>query len=392
MFNQGRDEDEFEPDRHSFGPRVGSMIAIVSGVILAILMIVFAVNNKNNRLREARSALREAQKETAVEDVDLSENYDYDRTGKDVEQLYRDGKLRAEDLDIWDMYNGGAQVAKIKEETPVSEEGQDPDILPPYEIPQTASPEPSGNPGDPRGEEGEDPLLKDVPLNNIDYTKIKVVNDKMSYESAEDGASKLGVEISQDSGAVDFDTLRNNGVDFVMLRVGFRGYDSGLCLIDNAIERNIRGATQAGLKIGLYFSSRAVSPEEAIEEAHCCMDVSKDYSITYPVAYLYEGSPNTASRTDALSMEDRTRIMDAFLSELRGYGYTPMICGTERFLLHEIIPDTVLKTYDIWLFDTGNMPSYPYRYKLWKYNTGVTIPGIENKASYLISFVDYSGR
>lgn len=387
------EEDEFEAERHSFSPRVGTMIAAVSGVILVILVIVLATNNKSTARHNTGSSLsaKNAQSTVAPYDTD-----NYDRTGKDIEQLYRDGKLRAEDLDIWDMYGKENNVVRVKNETPAPEETQNPDILPPYEIPDgSASPVPSASPSPDGGQSpapDDEVLIKDVKLNTIDYTGLRLLDDKLSYYQNGEETSKLGVELSSDNGSVDFSMLKNNGVSFVMLKVAQRGYDTGIITIDPSFEYNARGAGENGIAIGLYISSQAVSTDEAIEEAHCCMDVSKDFNITYPVAFVYDDNNMNSSRAGSLSPEERTKIIDAFCSELKMYGYTPIIYGTEDFILNKTEPERLLKQYDVYLNDMSNMPHYPYQYKLWKYAPKTDINGVQNKACYIASFTDYSAR
>lgn len=376
------DDDEFNNAHRSFSMPVIITTAIVSGVILVILLIVLATNNTNsgkNNLRNTQMKNKQNEDESmVVEPVDS-----YSRIGKDYEQLYKDGKLRAEDLDIWDMYGGSSSRYTPPEPSLTDESSEDvapsPDASASPEITPTPTPE-------------EDTLLEGVKENTIDFTNIQIVDNKMAYYNAGEKASKLGVMINQDSGIVDFKMLQDNGVDFVMIKVGQRGYDSGVIKPDSNCERNIKAATEAKMPIGLYFCSRAVTTEEASEEAAYCTSAAYDGLVKYPIAFVYEGDLVDDARTDILDKEAKTKIVEAFVKKVVLEGYTPIIYGTEDYILNQIEPKNVLKNFDVMLNDQSLLPTYPYQFKMWRYVINQTIPGVERSGDYVISFVNYADR
>ncbi|MCR5501808.1 MAG: hypothetical protein K6F53_02235 [Lachnospiraceae bacterium] len=393
------DEEEFDRASRSFSPVVMRTIAGVSVGILVILLIVLAANNRKSRADRFRTdSSSHTEKLTETDNLtDLTGRYENDRSGKDIEELYREGKLRAEDLDIWDMYRDGGTVHRAEpDETPLIDE--DPDRLGPYEIPEDGNAEEEDAPEgeDEDREEGADPsaeaLIDGVKLNTVDHTKLRIVNDQMSYYPNGDQESFLGVDLSAENGNIDFEALRNAGVTFVMLRAGGRGYDSGIITEDPTFERNLKGAEDAGMKIGLTFSSRAINVDEAVEEAFFCLEKAQGHSISYPIAYVFEGEKIDSARTDVLDAHGLTRVAEAFMNTIRSNGYNTILYGTEDYLLNRLLPKELLTAYDVWLFDTDNMPHYPYQYKLWRYRNNVTVPGVESRGSYDISFVDYAGR
>lgn len=389
-YNYNKDDDEFSNSHRAFSMPVIVTTAVVSGVILVILLIVLATNDTNsgkNNLRNTQMLNKLNEESTADNDEDS-----YSRLGKDYEQLYKDGKLRAEDLDIWDMYGGSSErYARAQSEENVDVDENPENSENPDESPQAtdaqSSPEPTATP-----ETEEDTLLEGVKENTLDFKNIQIIDNKMVYYNGSEKASKLGVMIDQDNGVIDFKLLKDNGVDFVMIKVGQRGYDSGVIKPDNNYERNIKAANDAGLPIGLYFCSRAVTDTEASEEADFCTSAAYDYSVKYPIAFVYEGELVDEARTDILDEEEKSKMLDTFCKRVALAGYTPMVYGTEDYLLNQIDSQKVLSTYDVMLNEQSLLPTYPYQFKMWRYITNQVIPGIERGGDYVISFVNYADR
>ena len=131
-------------------------------------------------------------------------------------------------------------------------------------------------------------INEDIPRNKYDLSKLTYQKPLMNYY--EDGklVSKCGVDISANQGDVDFSKLKSAGCDFVMLKVGARGYSSGNIVSDKNFEDNLKAAKKAGLDIGVYFCSQAVSKSEAREEADEVLDAISGYSVKYPVVFVME--------------------------------------------------------------------------------------------------------
>ena len=378
------DDDDFNNEHHAFSLPVMITTAIVSGVILIILLVVLATNKTGSGKNNLRNAqlLDQMQQTADPESGSIGQDI-YDSGNKDIDTLYNEHKLRAEDLDIWDMYSDQKKPQIVPERT---DEDSDPQASP---DPDEATPSPAHSPGSLL--DGYE-LVDGIKTNTIDFKDLKVVDNKMSYSVNGQKVSQLGAMISSDNGNIDFNALRSNGVSFVMIRVGSRGYDSGIINEDVNFEQNIKGATDAGLPVGLYFDSRAVTVREAIEEADYCASKAYDYRITYPVAYVFGGKLFDSARTDSLSEKDLTQIADTFLSQVRLDGYTPILYGTGDFLLNGIDEKTLLTQYDVFLSDDNMVSEFPYQFKLWRYKSDVPIKGMDKPGDYIMSLVDYSGR
>lgn len=371
-----------EQEERGSGAAVMGSIAVVSVLILIILAVVFMSNSpKKNSGRKNLQA--EASPTPAEETVEFAEG------AGDIESLYRENKLRSEDLDFWDLY---------EDRFPGTE------VVAPTEEPES-EPAPSHEPteeelaGDGKhilvsyrdGTQEWLEISEEIPLHDYDFTRMKSVNGKMAYYEGNKRISRLGVELSEENGEVNFEALKEAGIDFVMLRAGTRGYETGLLTLDESFTSNLEKAEKAGLDIGVYFSSQAVTEQEAVQEAERMLASLASHRIAYPVAFRMDSVENDTSRTDILDKEERTKIADAFLGEVERAGYSAAIYGSKEWLLTQI-QDRELKDRDIWLSEQEPIPEYPYQFKMWEYAVGEKIAGVSGVVNYTISFVDYTRR
>ncbi len=371
-----------EHDERGTGKPVVYTVLAISLFILGILAVVFFSNNGAKGNSQARRPLTAVPSPTPEEEMEFAEGQE------DIEALYKENKLRAEDLDFWNMYqnNGGVIIEEEPEASP--------------------SPTPSHEPTDEElAEDGEHvkvtlhdgteewyEISGDIPLYTYDFTNLKITAGRMEYYQDGEKSSSVGVELSENSGNVDFTALKDSGVDFVMLRLGSRGYETGLLSLDKNFVSNITKAQNAGLEVGVYFFSQAVSEKEAEEEAEFVASNLVPYKISYPVAFVMEYIVNDESRIESLDAESKTDIAKAFLSHIDREGYRTLLCGTKDWLLGEVEPEDLLEDYDVWLNDQSPVPDYPYQFRLWKYAVRQKISGVEKEASYIISFVDYTRK
>ena len=372
------------PDEHDDG-RVSApvtyTIITVSALVLIILVFVLISNNQKPRVRNTAVQAAKATPSPVEEVMEFAEGQE------DIETLYRENKLRSEDLDFWDMYQ---QKDVVVETTP------------------SPKPTPSSSPeltDEEKAKDGKHILVsykdgtqewleinKDIPLHEYDFTKMKAQNNQMVYYEGDKEISRLGIILSQENGKVDFEKVKQSGIDFVMLTVGARGYETGVITPDTTFADYAANATKAGLKVGVIFYSQAVTIEEATEEAVFVTEYIRPYDITYPVAYCMENITNDSPRTDILDQEKKTQITETFLTAIEKEGYSPVLYGSRQWLLTEIIAEGLLADYEVWLTDQSPVTDYPYQFKMWEYADGEKISGVEETVSYTISFVDYSKR
>ena len=228
-------------------------------------------------------------------------------------------------------------------------------------------------------------------VNSYDTAKFVYQNPQMKYYVNGKQASWFGVDISSKQGIVDFEKLKKAGVDFVMIKVGGRGYSSGNIVLDSSYKDYMNGAKNAGLGIGVYFYSQAVDKDEVCEEAETLLELIKDYPVKYPVVFDMESVEGDVARTDALDVSTRTELARIFLKTIKAEGYTPMLYGDKEWLVTKLDLEK-LQDYDVWLSQETDTPDYPYEYTMWQYNKSGTVSGISGTAGLNISLVNYSGK
>lgn len=215
------------------------------------------------------------------------------------------------------------------------------------------------------------------------------------YNFASDGSlvvgnGTFGIDVSKWNGKIDWNGVRNSGVSYVIIRCGYRGYGSGALVVDPYFEQNIKGATSAGIKVGIYFFTQAVNRAEAVEEASMVLQLVKGYTISYPI-FLdveYSGAAGNTGRADNLDVATRTEIIKAFCETIQNSGYTAGVYANKSWLTNKI-DTSQLSRYKIWLAQYAAAPSYTGRYDLWQYKSTGRITGINGDVDLNLSYLGY---
>ena len=244
------------------------------------------------------------------------------------------------------------------------------------------------------GENGERllvPFLTGVKAYEYDRASfVTAENGEISYVRDGKTVSLKGIDISRKDGTVDWDKVAESGVDYAMIRMGIRGDEAkGKCQVDANYTKNVKAAVKAGLDVGVYFTSRATTVDEAKEEAQFVIKNIKDYDVTWPVAVdTVEAVGAEASRASGLSVEERTACIKTFMEEIEKAGYTPVLYADARWSAFKF-DLTELSEYDMWYSSKGEVADYPYHHTMWEYLEGAEVPGVEGTVDVSLSFVDY---
>ncbi len=192
----------------------------------------------------------------------------------------------------------------------------------------------------------------------------------------QDGSGTLGIDVSGHNGSIDWTAVKNSGVSYAIIRCGYRGYGSGVLVEDSRFRSNIQGALNAGLKVGVYFFSQAVTTTEAVEEASMVLQLISGYSISLPV-YIDVEYSNTShdGRADSLGVSDRTAIVKAFCQTIANSGYTAGIYANKTWLT-SYLDMSQLSSYRVWLAQYASTPTYSGSYHMWQYTSSGSISGI----------------
>lgn len=234
------------------------------------------------------------------------------------------------------------------------------------------------------------PVLTDVPVCHYDKNLFVLDESDMTmyyHDSAYRTAQ--GIDVSSHQKEIDWNQVAASGVEFVMIRLGFRGYgQEGTINLDRYFEQNLTGAKQAGLKVGVYFYSQAITTAEAEEEAIFVLENLKGAALDYPVVYDWEVAGASTGRANSLDIETLTDCAITFCDTVSYAGYIPMIyynlpVGYTRYDLSR------LTSYDIWFAQYAKTPSMYYHYRIWQYTDSGTVPGISTKVDRNIAFIPY---
>ena len=229
--------------------------------------------------------------------------------------------------------------------------------------------------------------------NRYDMTGFVYQKPFMQYYENNTKKSFVGVDISKDQEYVDFDALKKAGVDFVMLRMGQRGYSSGELSLDENFLDNYTRAREAELDIGAYFVTAAVTTEEAKEEVDYCLASISENEITleYPLAVSVMPLGDGKARTDNLEKMPRTNVALTFLKNVEDAGYFSLLYGDKATLMKKYSLGSMIG-YDVWYAGEGDLPDYPYLFTMWQYDLDGEVDGISGGARMNICFTDYKIR
>lgn len=219
---------------------------------------------------------------------------------------------------------------------------------------------------------------------------LKKIDGKLHYFNQRgEKASSLGVDVSCFNGIVNYPLVKAEGIDFVIARVGGRGWESGLMYTDSMALDHIKGAKAAGLKVGVYFYSTAVNAAEAIQEASVVIDKLAGLSLDMPVYLDMEYSGDFPSgRADTLSPAQRIEIINAFSRTLENYGYETGVYSSESLLWTSLNP-AYLSRYSVWIAnytENSALPSYPYDYHIWQFTDRGVVAGMGSNVDLNVIF------
>lgn len=196
---------------------------------------------------------------------------------------------------------------------------------------------------------------------------------RLCYED-ETWTSCIGVDVSSYQKEVDWQQVAADGVEFAMVRLGYRGYSSGMLNLDPYFEQNVKGAKESGLQVGVYFFSQALTTEEALDEARFVLRKIRGKKLDGPIAFDMEYIEGV-ERINSLTVEEKTAIADAFCQFIEKNGYEAMIYGNPNWF-SEDVDLSLLTHHEIWLAHYIDMTQWPFEYAMWQYTDSGSVAGI----------------
>jgi GH25 family lysozyme M1 (1,4-beta-N-acetylmuramidase) len=213
----------------------------------------------------------------------------------------------------------------------------------------------------------------------------------VKYTFSSDGslsasAGSRGIDVSKWQGKIDWGAVASSGISFAIIRVGYRGASTGALVEDPYFKTNISGATKAGIKVGVYFFTQAISEAEAVEEASMVLSKISGYKITYPVFIDTENASN--GRANGLDKNTRTAVVSAFCRTIQNGGYKAGVYASKNWYSEKLNASS-LGSYCIWVAQYNSSCTYSGRYNMWQYSSKGTVSGISGNVDMNISYLGY---
>lgn len=229
-----------------------------------------------------------------------------------------------------------------------------------------------------------DPEKEDKAVNGAAEDADGTENTELQFDN---GSAKLGIDVSKWNQEIDWAAVKEAGIEFAIIRCGYRGASTGALVIDPRYKENIEGAIEAGIPVGVYFFTQARDEVEAVEEASMVIRLIEDYDVDYPV-FLDSESAGGRGRADGLDSDERTRAHRAFLQTIQDAGYETGVYASRNWL-NDRLDMTRLSDYRIWLAEYADVPTYDeYYYHMWQYTSKGTVNGISTNVDLNLCYMN----
>ena len=225
-----------------------------------------------------------------------------------------------------------------------------------------------------------------IPPDRNPYDRYDFQYDRHNYLKLQNLTSYAGIDVSAFQGKIDWKKVKASGIDFAMIRLGYRGYESGKLVEDEYAKANLKGAAEAGLRVGAYFFSQALNIKETDQEIQFMLGVLGDTKLDMPIVLDWEIPANTA-RTRNMDRQTLTDIQRHFCGQMRDQGYQPMIYfnwhqSEHLYVLHD------LEEYPFWLALYQDRMTYPWKVEMWQYTDQGRVPGIHGNVDLNVYMPD----
>lgn len=225
---------------------------------------------------------------------------------------------------------------------------------------------------------------KDIVVEDEDTRQADVYNDDTENTSAikSDDAVSFGIDVSAWQKEIDWQKVKAAGVDFVIIRCGYRGAKTGALVEDSYFYKNLQGAKEAGIDVGVYFFTQALNETEAIEEASMVLALVGDTELEYPI---FIDTENTNGRADGLDKKTRTEVCDAFCRTIEKSGKDAGIYASRDWFNNKL-NDEKLSEHKRWVAEYARTTAYKGKYQMWQYTSSGSIDGIEGRVDLDVSY------
>ena len=221
---------------------------------------------------------------------------------------------------------------------------------------------------------------------SIDWGNLVHEADEKRYLINGEPRAVKAIDVSTHQGDINWDRVQADGVEAAYIRLGYRGYTKGGINLDDKFVDNIQGAQAAGIQVGVYFYSQAITEAEALEEARFVLEAIDGYDLDLPIAFDMEGGENPDWRTHGLDRQIATDIAKAFLSEVEDAGFDAVLYSFAQYLTNGL-DLAQLQDYPIWLAQYYYVPFFPYDIRMWQYTSQGSVAGINAPVDLNLMFL-----
>lgn len=212
------------------------------------------------------------------------------------------------------------------------------------------------------------------------------VSQEQAQEMFENvGKKSMGIDVSQHQGKIDWAQVRASGVEFAIIRVGYRGQTAGGIYEDRYFKTNMKGAIANGIKVGVYFYSTAINETEALEEAAWVVKKIAPYSVTYPVVYDFEDF--NSKRCANVDGAQATKNALSYLNYVKANGYEPMMYANKNDITKRMSRGSFGCKF--WLAHYTEQTDYTGNVNMWQYTSQGSVPGISGGVDMNIAYFNY---
>lgn len=239
------------------------------------------------------------------------------------------------------------------------------------------------------------PIYKGVEKSRLYEGDFYWEGDRLEYVGG-DSKTRFGIDVSAyqnraTEGGIDWEAVKDDGVDFAMVRIGLRGTSTGAIHADEYYAENIEGAMKAGIETGVYFFAQAITVEEAIEEAEFVLELLEDHEIDGPVAYDWE-MHDSSYRVYGTTPEMATACAIAFCQRVEEAGYEAMIYAGQ-YVSYIKYDQGAIEPYLAWYPEYKSdkseklYPTFYYQVDYWQFSSNCTIDGIGGRVDANLQFI-----
>lgn len=204
----------------------------------------------------------------------------------------------------------------------------------------------------------------------------------------------FGIDVAAHQETIDWKKVKEAGAEFAYIRLGYRGAVEGILHTDLEFEKNYKGATENGLKVGIYWYAQPANEQEAIEEAQYVISVLNGRQLDLPIAFDFEETEfndGSISRMHGMSGADRTKMAVTFCNEILKNHYDVMIY-TNLYWADNYYNWNELEGYPIWFAQYANYPKLNRPLVMWQYDEYGYIDGVEGHVDLDLLFIYKNGQ